>query len=132
MSEQKNYLKKRAREFWERAEEDLHKLRYNLVALDVEQAVQLWLKHLLWKKVGDFPRTHYLERLLQEISEIYRKVTILKFYERHVLEFRMMEDAYISSHYLPWEFTRKEVKSLSEFAKKFIAFMEKTLNEKFV
>jgi len=41
MSEETEFLKKRAKEFWERAKEDLLKARYNLCALDTEQAVQL-------------------------------------------------------------------------------------------
>jgi HEPN domain-containing protein len=42
------FLKKRAVEFWERAKEDFKKGSYNLTALDVEQALQLWVKYLIF------------------------------------------------------------------------------------
>jgi len=57
MKKEEKFLKKRATEFWQRAKEDFKKRRFNLSTLDVEQAVQLFLKHLIFVKAGDFPKT---------------------------------------------------------------------------
>jgi len=38
------FLKERAKEFFEEAEELLKKKRYNLSAFNLEQAIQLWIK----------------------------------------------------------------------------------------
>lgn len=126
------FLEKRAKEFWERASEDFQKARYNLSALDIEQAVQLWLKYLIFLKAGDFPKTHYLDRLINELGQVYNCKNILKFYQQHSLEFRGLEDAYITSRYFPKEFNRKEVQKIMEFARSVFKFLEKKINEKFV
>ena len=60
MKEESQFLKRRAGEFWQRAKEDFQKERYNLAVLDIEQAIQLWVKYLIFLKAGDFPKTHYL------------------------------------------------------------------------
>jgi HEPN domain-containing protein len=73
MKEGEKFLKKRATEFWQRAKEYFKKGRFNLSALDVEQAVQLFLKHLIFIKAGDFPKTHNFGKLFDELSEIYSK-----------------------------------------------------------
>jgi len=76
------FLRKRASEFYERAKEDFEKERYNLSAFDIEQALQLYLKYLIYLKVGDFPKTHYFDRLIEDLSEIYEKREIQKYYGR--------------------------------------------------
>ncbi len=126
------FLKKRASEFWERANEDFEKGRYNLAALDVEQSVQLWIKYLIYLKSFDFPKTHYLDRLFNELAEVYETKEILEFYKEHSLEFRGLEDAYITSRCFPKEFNKDEIQKIIEFAKKIFKFLEDKLNEKFI
>lgn len=132
MADASKFLKKRVEEFWERASEDFQKVRYNLCALDVEQAVQLWLKHLIFLKAGDFPKTHYLDRLINELAEVYNSQKIPEFYREHSLEFRSLEDAYITSRYFAREFNKEETQKLMEFANQFFKFLEEEINEKFI
>ncbi|MCX7661137.1 MAG: HEPN domain-containing protein [Candidatus Omnitrophica bacterium] len=132
MKKQESFLKKRAREFLERAKEDFEKSRFNLSALDLEQAVQLWLKHLIFLKTADFPKTHYLDRLMKELSMIYESKKILNFYKKHSLEFRILEDAYLTSRYFAKEFNREEIEKLTEFVELFIKFLERQTNEKLI
>jgi len=46
-----DFLKERAREFFEEAKELFNKKRYNLSAFNLEQAIQLFLKYLNWQKI---------------------------------------------------------------------------------
>jgi len=132
MSKAGEFLRKRAQEFWERGREDLEKERFNLTALDIEQAIQLWLKYLIFKKAGDYPKTHNFDVLIRELSEIYDLPEAVKFYQEFALQFRMLEDSYITSRYLAREFTKEEAEKIIEFAHKIIKFFEERLNEKLV
>ncbi|MCD6521241.1 HEPN domain-containing protein [Candidatus Calescamantes bacterium] len=126
------FLKKRAKEFWERSKEDFEKSRFNLAVLDIEQSIQLWFKYLIFLKAGDFPKTHYFDVLIKQLSEIYNCSEILQFYQKHALEFRVLEDAYISTRYLPKEFSKEEVRKIMEFAEEVFKFFKKKINEEFV
>lgn len=132
MSNESGFLKKRAIEFWERASEDFQKARYNLSALDVEQAVQLWLKHLIFLKAGDFPKTHYLDELIGTVSEVYGRENILNFYKERVLEFKSLEDAYITSRYFPKEFSREEARKIMKLAEELFDLIQNETHEKFI
>jgi HEPN domain-containing protein len=79
------FLKERAKEFWERGFEDFEKKRLNLSAFDFEQAIQMWVKYL-----GDayftsryFPK-NFSENHIKEIVENCKK--FLKFLEEKVGE----------------------------------------------
>jgi HEPN domain-containing protein len=45
------FLKARANEFLEEAEELFKKGRFNLSVFNLEQAVQLWIKYLIGRKI---------------------------------------------------------------------------------
>ncbi len=55
------FLKERANEFFEEAQELLKKKKYNLSVFNLEQAIQLWIKYLIGKKIGDWPKTHFFQ-----------------------------------------------------------------------
>lgn len=132
---EEQFLKKRAQEFWQRADENFQKKRYNLCALDVEQAVQLWIKHLIFQKAGDFPKTHYFNMLINTLFEIYAGDSIknfYNFYKENVLQFTSLEDAYLTSRYLPKEFSKEEAVSLISFAKNFFKVLENSTDAKFI
>ncbi len=132
MGENKEFLKKRAKEFWDRAKEDFECARFNLVALDVEQAVQLWFKYLIFLRTGDFPKTHYFDILINALSEVYGSPDIVKFYNDNVLQFKALEDGYICSRYLPREFNFEEANKIIDFAEKVFTFTGEKLNVKFL
>jgi len=79
------FLKERAKEFWERGFEDFEKKRLNLSAFDFEQAIQMWVKYL-----GD---AILLQDIFQKISVkiILKKIVenckkFLKFLEEKIGE----------------------------------------------
>ena len=132
MTKEIEFLKTRAKEFFERAKEDFEKQRFNLAVLDIEQAVQLWIKHLIFIKARDFPKTHYFDVLLKELSRVYNNKKIEEFYKNHILEFKILEEAYITTRYLPKDFNKDESIKIIKFSKMFFKFLGKVLNEKFI
>jgi len=131
MIEKIEFLRKRSQEFYENAEELFKEGKYNLSAFNLEQACQLFLKFLIGRKIGEWPKTHYLSELIKELSRAYRKKEILEYFQKNELFFESLTDAYFTSRYLPHEFTQTIVKKLFLEFENFIKFLEKILKEKF-
>ncbi|ABP50303.1 MAG: HEPN domain-containing protein [Pyrobaculum arsenaticum] len=70
---------------------------YNLALFHLEQALQLCLKYKIYEKYGDFPKTHSLKRLLSEVGQVAADPVIVD----------LLEDAYISSRYLPVRYSKE-------------------------
>ena len=68
-----DFLKKRAQEFARDAELAIKERRWNSAAFHLEQVCQLLLKHYLFLKWKDFPKTHSLRELLIELKRAYTK-----------------------------------------------------------
>lgn len=125
------FLKKKAQRFWKNALNLYSDKVYDLAAFNLEQTLQIYLKYLIAKKIGEWPHTHYLSTLIKELSQIYEKENILEFYSQNELFFDNLEDAYFISRYFPKEFTQNSVSHLIENCKRFFKFLEQELNEKF-
>jgi len=132
MREEIEFLKERGKEFWERGFEDFQKQRYNLCILDFEQALQLWLKYLIFLKAGDFPKTHYLTELIKEVIEIYEIEILKKFYHENILSIKEIEDAYITARYYPRKFTREEAEAVIRLSSELVKVLEDGTKIKFV
>ena len=126
-----SFLKRRAKEFWERGFEDLEKKRFNLAAFDIEQAIQLFIKYLIGIKIGEWPKTHYFSNLIKELYSVYQKEAIIKFFTENEVFFSNLEDAYFTSRYFPKTFSKNHIKSLMEKCKEFLELLEETTGEKF-
>jgi HEPN domain-containing protein len=118
------FLKKRGKEFWERAFEDIEKERFNLSAFDFEQALQLWLKYLIFLKAGDFPKIHFLTQLIEYVIEIYKSDKLKKFYNENRLAIKMIEDSYITSRYFSREFKKEEAEEIKKISLKLVEVLE--------
>ena len=68
------FLKERADEFLTNARYLLEKGGYTLAAFNLEQATQLYLKYYLFLKIGDYPRTHSLKELIDDLGQAYKKI----------------------------------------------------------
>jgi len=110
------FLKENAEAFLKNARDLFSKGVYQLVAFNCEQAVQLFLKYILAKKLGEFPKTHSLKRLFREVENFCPALKELA--EEHITLVGDLEFAYIASRYYPAEFTHKEVSLMIEFAEK--------------
>jgi len=129
--EEINFLKERAKEFFEEAEALKKKKRYNLSAFNLEQAIQLWLKYLIGKKIGDWPKTHYFSELIPQLADVYEEKEILKFYQDNELFFDSLEDAYFTSRYFPKKFSENLVSEILAKSKDFLEFLKKITEESF-
>jgi len=120
-----DFLLKRAKEFLIEAQEDIKKGFFNLAAFHLEQACQLYLKYYLFLKLADFPKTHDLDELLEGIGEIYkRKKAIEKIKKENLHLIADLNQAYITSRYLPVEFNKKQVEEMRNFVKNLISFLK--------
>ncbi len=81
-------LKKRALAFLESAEVSLERGHYDLVLFNVEQSLQLYLKYLLYRRLGDFPiSSRYVPRTYdREIAE-----RVLEFAKKAIEVFQCVE-----------------------------------------
>lgn len=122
-----DFLKKRAQEFARDAELAIKEKRWNSAAFHLEQVCQLWLKHCLFLKWKDFPKTHSLRELLLELKKAYQnqKKSIEKFIKDNQHVIGDLEQAYITSRYLPVEFYEDQVKEMAKFKDKLISFLKK-------
>lgn len=132
MGENIEFLKERAKEFWDEALRNFDEGRYNLASFHLEQAMQLFLKYLIGKRIGEWPKTHYLRTLVQELSKAYDNENILGFYRENELVFNSLEDAYFTSRYYPKGFSKNLVDKFIQNCKKFFEFLNKELGEGFL
>jgi len=109
-------LIERAKYFLEIAKEDLKNKKYDVGMFHVEQCIQLLLKAYLLKNFGDFPKTHDLFILFEQIKE--EKVKKLVEEKWYIIE--ILIDAYISSRYFAREYREKELVEAINFAEELI------------
>ena len=110
--EEYEHLLRRSREFYETAILQLEKGFYDLAAFSLEQSLQLFLKAKVLERGVDYPRTHSIRRLLEILSEVVEREisnVLRELVDKYSLEPASIEDAYITSKYIPREFRREEV-----------------------
>jgi HEPN domain-containing protein len=121
-----DFLKKRAEDFLLTAKYHFKEKMYHLVAFDLEQAVQLYLKYVLALKLRNFPPTHSLKELLRAVGKAYkREKEIEEIINKNTHLVANLEQAYLTSRYLPAEFTKNEVEELEKFSKELIEWLKK-------
>ncbi len=109
------FLKKNALKFLSEAEESFGKKDYNMTMFFIEQFFQLSLKYVLYKKYGEFPKTHNLKLLF----EITKDNELIKCYRENIDTFREIELSYIASRYMDVEYTEGVARKSLELAEKF-------------
>jgi len=113
-------LKKRALSFLRDAKTDFENDDYDLVLFHVEQFVQLYSKYLMYRKIGDYPKTHSLMRLLNEIVKIYSGCGLKELLNEYLEAFYLLEESYISSRYLPREYDRNIASRILNLSEKLL------------
>lgn len=116
----RHFLRRRALAFLEDAKSDFARGEYDLVLFHVEQFMQLYLKHLLYLKLGDFPKTHSPSDLFRLLASAYERESVMDFYYRNLEMIALLEDAYISSRYLPRSFSREVAERALTFAERLL------------
>jgi HEPN domain-containing protein len=121
-----DFLKEKAEDFFDDAQYDVSKQKWFLAAFHLEQACQLYLKYYLFLRIADFPKTHSLRDLLADIGQAYnQKEKIKKIVESNAQIIADLEEAYITSRYLPVEFNESQVKLMEKFIKGLIKFLKR-------
>lgn len=120
-----DFLKKRAGSFLDNAKHLIKKEEYSLAAFNLEQSCQLYLKYYLFLKLKDFPKTHSLTQLLRETGKAYRQEKrIKKLINEKINEIADLEQAYITSRYLPAEFYKPQLENMRKFTENLIKFLK--------
>ena len=109
-------IRERAEAFLRNAERLLEEGVYDIAAFNIEQYCQLMLKYKLLVKVGVYPRTHSLIRLIRELSKLSKEAKAL-LDRKNILFLTKIEDAYIGARYLPRRYLREEVEEMIRFVK---------------
>lgn len=123
---QADFLLERAKSFFGNAHDLLRKGEYALAAFSFEQAAQLHLKYILFLKLKQFPPTHSLRELLRAIGKAYvRQKEVDTLIEKNIHLIVDLEQAYITSRYLPAEFSKNQVKDMETFVQQLIEFLKK-------
>jgi len=123
-NERSQFLKRRAIGFLENAKSDYSREYYDLVLFHVEQFVQLYSKYLLYRKIGDYPKTNSLTRLIRYLIKVYENCKLREFYENNLEMIYLLEEAYISSRYIPREYDKEIAKRALDFAEKVLEVLE--------
>jgi HEPN domain-containing protein len=85
---------------------------YDLAVFSLEQSLQLFLKATLLRVGADYPRTHSIRRLLELLTEVTGRSELRELASRYSVELGALEDAYISSRYIPRIYTKDEFERL--------------------
>ena len=90
---------------------------YDLAAFMADQAVQLYLKSVILELTGELPRIHAVRQLMRVLKDLSDRPKVIDDYvrEKRSLLIRL-EEAYISSRYMPRIYEKDEVEELVNFA----------------
>ena len=99
---------------------------YDLAAFHIEQAFQLYLKYILAKELGHFPKTHSLSALFKGVSKIDER--FFEFYKDNEIVVKVIEDAYILSRYYPREYSKEEISKMMEVLNRFKEVFKKWIS----
>ena len=122
-----DFLKEKAETFLEDAQYDISREKWFAAAFHLEQTVQLYLKYFLFKKYGDYPKIHSLNELFDEFKKGFpeKSKEIEKIQKDKASVIGDLNQAYITSRYLPVDFTRQQIEKMLEFATDLIKFLKK-------
>ena len=98
---------------------------YDIAAFMSDQAAQLYLKSVILELTGEVPRVHAVRQLMHILKDLLGEPSLVDDFVRvnRSLLIRL-EEAYISSRYMPREYERGEAEELVNFAEKAIGFVK--------
>ena len=111
------FLRRHAEYFERKAREAFEEGEYSFTLYFADQALQLYVKYILTKEVGDYPKTHSFSTLLKALGRITQEAS--KFYEENAEVLDLLEDAYLAVRYLGREYSRKSAERALKILKNF-------------
>jgi HEPN domain-containing protein len=113
--EEAELLRSRAESFLRNALRLIEEGEADIAVFSLEQYCQLILKYKLLVYTGSYPRTHSIRQLIRELGKVDSRILVLVSDVRNLHYVARLEEAYISSRYLPYKYTIEEVKDISRF-----------------
>lgn len=74
----------------------------------------------MYRKIGDYSKTHSLMRLLNEIVKIYSDCGLKELLNEYLEAFYLLEESYISLRYLPREYDRNIASRILNLSEKLL------------
>lgn len=111
------FLKRNAEYFEKKAHEAFKEGVYRFVLYFTEQALQLYIKYILAKEVGDYPKTHRFSVLFSALSRIDARAS--NFYDKYSDILDLPEDAYIAVRYLGKDYSVRSAEKVLSLLKEF-------------
>jgi len=118
-------LRRSSEEFLHQAEASLCSGAYDTVAFLAEISLQLYLKSVLLKAVGDYPRTHSIRALLSEISKHLGRKDVEDFVRANRARLIALEDAYFTARYSTSQFTQEDAEDAVKLVKEVLELVRK-------
>jgi len=98
---------------------------YDIAAFMADQAVQLYSKSVILELTGEVPRVHAVRQLMRVLKDLLGKPNLVDDFVRENRSLLIrLEEAYISSRYMPREYEREEAEELVNFAEEAIGFVK--------
>jgi HEPN domain-containing protein len=113
--EEAELLRSRAESFLRNAQRLIEEGEADIAVFSLEQYCLLILKYKLLVYTGSYPRTHSIRLLIRELGRVDSRILVLVSDVRNLHYVARLEEAYISSRYLPYKYTIEEVKDISRF-----------------
>jgi HEPN domain-containing protein len=113
--EEAELLRSRAESFLRNAQRLIEEGEADIAVFSLEQYCQLILKYKLLVYTGSYPRTHSIRQLIRELGRVDSRILVLVSDVKNLHYVARLEEAYISSRYLPYKYTIEEVKDISRF-----------------
>jgi len=113
--EEAEIIRRRANAFLRNAGRLIEEGEWDLAVFNLEQYCQLILKYKLLVRRGSYPRTHSLRALIRLLGQDSPKILKLVEDENCLHYTARLEEAYITSRYLPYTYEEKEVLDLYRF-----------------
>ncbi|WP_461863716.1 HEPN domain-containing protein [Thermococcus sp.] len=128
--EEVEFLRKRAKTFWENGEYLMKLEKYDIASFHFEQAVQLELKAILLQYSGERYRTHSIRNLLEAIGETFdEEEKVRGFIRKHRNDIKALEDAYIDTRYEPVVYRDYDAEAVKKTAEMVLEFAGSLVKE---
>ncbi|MEM0018033.1 MAG: HEPN domain-containing protein [Candidatus Korarchaeum sp.] len=122
--EEVELMKRRALAFLDLARYSMEKGNHDIAAFNAEQSAQLYLKATLLELIGDYPRTHSIIFLLNELRRVHEE-EVSSFIKENKRGLHNLEDAYLMSRYFYKSFDREDSEYLISLAERVRELCEK-------
>ena len=123
-------LRDRALRMLESGKRSLREGDYDIAAFMADQAVQLYLESVIFELTGEVPRAHAIRQLMSALKDLLSNPSLFDDFVRENRSlFIRLEEAYISSRYMPRKYDREEAEELLSFSEKVIEFVKSVKGE---